>query len=266
MATFWSKDGWRKEPAWPKPDVMDRAIAAGVMFREPRVQDHDGWIRATREAASRLSPLEVGQAFLASLTSRRLDLRSALSSYAVARYLPEHTENYDPAITLGCVICGQFRRCRHGVMVPEDLNVLSFERFKWGGVRRDRVEYVAFDLEQFACAPRLDPTEADLDLGRQLIAHFRHLPASTTAAQAARALTMIPGSKSERDELVDILGVCGVLQTAEYPGYADQFIPALQRKQPSKRFVFGHYPTCWWTAADGVNERALSIFLPDLGE
>jgi hypothetical protein len=38
-----------------------------------------------------LSPAEVGEAFLASLTSRRLDLRSALGSYAVARLLPEHS-------------------------------------------------------------------------------------------------------------------------------------------------------------------------------
>lgn len=33
---------------------------------------------------------EAGEAFLASLSTRRLDLRSALGSWAVARYLPEH--------------------------------------------------------------------------------------------------------------------------------------------------------------------------------
>jgi hypothetical protein len=42
--------------------------------------------------------------------------------------------------------------------------VLSFERSKWGGVRTDHVEYIAFDLEQFARAPRLQPTPADISL------------------------------------------------------------------------------------------------------
>jgi hypothetical protein len=45
------------------------------------------------------------------------------------------------------------------------LNILSFERFKWGGVRRDNVAYVAFDLEQFVRAPRLQPTRADCHPG-----------------------------------------------------------------------------------------------------
>jgi hypothetical protein len=69
---------------------MQGAIEASVMFGEPRVEDHDGWVAAAPAAAGLLSPAEVGEAFLASPTSGRLDLRSALGSFAVARYLPEH--------------------------------------------------------------------------------------------------------------------------------------------------------------------------------
>lgn len=92
------------------------------------------------------------------LASRRLDLRSALGSYAIACQLPWHVFSpagdidpcggYTSVSPSDCGICGS--PARPG---PADLNLYSFERFKWGGVRRDDVSYIAFDLEQFSWAP-----------------------------------------------------------------------------------------------------------------
>ena len=147
---------------------------------------------------------------------------------------------------------------------PEDLNIFSLERFTWGGTRRDSIPYVTFDLEQFARTPRLQPSQADLDMAQQLINYLRQLPPKTTAAQAAPDLKMIKGTRAEREILLDILGVAGILQTYGHPGYADAFIPAVQRVTPPRHYVFKHYPICWWTAADGVNTRALRQFIPQL--
>jgi hypothetical protein len=205
-----------------------------------------------------VSAQEVGEAFLASLSSRRLDLRSALGSYAVARLVPEHPLS-TAARGFRCTVCGQYASGEE-----ENLNILSFERFKWGGVRRDYLPYAAFDLEQFAKAPRLKPTRPDIDTGRQLLDCLRQLPARTTAAQAVPQLKMIKGNKAQREIILDILGVTGILRTAEHPGYADAFIPKIQRSEPPLRFVFRHYPISWWTAADGVNLPALQQFLPQL--
>lgn len=260
MDTFWTLQGWRDRRAWPGPDEMRTAVEAGVMFTTRRTEDHDGWVRAARAAAAQLSPQEVGDAFLASLTSRRLDLRSALGSFAVARVLPEHPIELVPD-DHRCQVCAESKLAGDR---PEDMNVLSFERFKWGGVRTDDVEYIAFDLEQFARAPRLDPTDADIDLGQQLIDQFRRLPAETTAANAVSHLRMIKGNKAQRDKLIGILGVCGILQTKKHPGYTKAFVRLCDRKLPGRRFVDQAYPACWWTAADGVNAEALKIFLPHL--
>jgi hypothetical protein len=43
-----------------------------------------------------------------------------------------------------------------------DLNVLNFERFKWGGVRRDQPVYATFDLERSRCLDPPSPTDADV--------------------------------------------------------------------------------------------------------
>jgi hypothetical protein len=91
LGTFWSSQGWREPPAGPPDDVLVRAVQAGVMFPKPRVADHDGWVKAAREAAADVTAADVAAAFIASLTSRRLDLRSALGSFAVARVRPAHS-------------------------------------------------------------------------------------------------------------------------------------------------------------------------------
>jgi hypothetical protein len=88
--------------------------------------DHDQTIEAVRSATAQISATDAGNAFLASLTSRRLDLRSALGSFAVARNLPNHP--FQPGTDrVFCRICG---------LPPQpdaiDLNKFNFERFKWG--------------------------------------------------------------------------------------------------------------------------------------
>jgi hypothetical protein len=260
MDTFWSPGGWRSRPAWPSPGVMREAVRAGVMFSDPRTEDHDGWVRAARAAVAPLSVEEVSEAFLASLSTRRLDLRSALGSYAVARFLTDHPAEVEPD-DYRCRICGQHISAGNE---PEDMNVLNFERFKWGGARTDHIEYIAFDLEQFARAPRLRPRRADVELGQHMIDQLRGVPPETTAARAVTHLKMIKGNKAERDVLIGILGVCGILRTAEHPGYATSFVRSCDRALPGRRYVDQDYPACWWTASDGVNAQALAIFLPQL--
>jgi hypothetical protein len=47
-------------------------------------------------------------------------------------------------------------------------------------------------------------------------------------------------------------------------GYSLSFVRYCDRELPSRRFVDQRYPACWWTAADGLNADALSIYLPQL--
>jgi len=264
MDMFWSPKGWRRPPVPPPPDVLSRAVADGVMFARPVVQDHDAWIDAARRAVASLSVEQVADAFLESLSTRRLDLRSALGSYAIARLLPEHvfaprSRALNPtSMKLRCEICGQYPDSE------QDLNVLNFERFKWGGVRRDNICYVAFDLDQFARAPRRGSTNADLQIGRQLVDTLRRLPDDTTAPQAVAHLSMVKGNKAERENMLDVLGVCGILQTPEHHGYSQEFIPATHREYPPLRFVERTYPVSWWKGSNGVNNEALRQFIPQL--
>ena len=87
--TYWSSDGWKEIRSTPPKD-LDYARKAGYMF-DPVVINHDEIIRWATKARKQINLREVTQAFLASLSTRRLELRSALGSYAVARHLPAHS-------------------------------------------------------------------------------------------------------------------------------------------------------------------------------
>jgi hypothetical protein len=99
----------------------------------------------------------VADAFVARLSTRRLDWHSALGSYAVFRHLPDHEPiNEDER---RCTVCGFYLRlCLH------DANVLNFERFKWGGVRHTSPLYAMLDLELLSVSGSPQPTPADIQV------------------------------------------------------------------------------------------------------
>jgi len=127
--TYWSPTGWRTQRTTP---AADRAYAesAGYMFPAVPAKSagHDDWIARARAAAA-TTPLSAAAAgFVGSLSRRALPQRSALGTLASVRHLPQHGWRPWEAI---CGECGAAQRR------DLDLNVLSFERHKWGAVMTD---------------------------------------------------------------------------------------------------------------------------------
>lgn len=254
LRTYWSSAGWRENRSTPSADLR-QAIAAGVMFSEPRVVEHDELVADVRELAARADAQLIADAFVSSLSSRRLDLRSALGSFAVARHLPEHP--FAPRSgTAGCAICGA------NATDEIDRNILNFERFKWGGVRRLDLTYLWHDLELFArdAAPS-SVSGKDRSLLSTLLADLEQAPPDLTAPRAAQTLLRkFPSNVAERGVVLDILGVCSVLETPEHNGFKDRFVRDDDRPLPPERFVELAYPVCWWRGEHGVSADALREF------
>lgn len=248
---YWSSTGWRDEGERDvSPDDFRYAKQAGVMF-DPIDLTHDQIVASCLRIRERIRAEDVADAFLASLTTRRLDLRSALGSYAVIRHLPEHRHTGGRG---ACGICGEYNQSRAGT----DLNVLNFERFKWGGVRHQHLVYAAFDLEQFLAAGRPAPTQEDRAVLRSILDAIEGVNADVTAAQLQGKLSsLFKSNKAEREIVIGILGYCGILQAAEHPGYWDGFVPNDGRELPPRRFVDMSYPACWWRGRDGVDREAV---------
>jgi hypothetical protein len=132
LETYWSPRDWKRSQ---NIDPVDFAYArsAGYMFDAIELT-HDDIVERLLTVRGRISLRDAADAFVASLSTRRLDLRSALGSFAFASHFPDHrlaaeTSTRVPTGRLYCHVCDL---CCYRDGDREDLNILSFERFKWG--------------------------------------------------------------------------------------------------------------------------------------
>lgn len=256
FSKYWSSAGWRSARDVSMEDFA-YAKWAGVMF-DPAVFSHDRAVERAVKAVSVIDPRQVANAFLASLTTRRLDLRSALGTYAIGRHLQPHESSGVGA----CGVCGAFDSSE-----PIDLNVLNFERLKWGGVRHASPVYIALDLELFA-KTKIPPYSSD-DAGAflKVLDRAGSLPDSSRARDLEKAIGgLFKSNKSEREILLQILGYAGVLAPAAHPGFLCEFIPAHARELPPAGKIDWQYPFAWWRGSDAYNREAAAHWFPDLIE
>lgn len=251
--SFWSPGGWKPEASrGPSRDDFIYAKSKGVMF-DPITLDHE---LALNELLSQIADLDkrrVVDAFLASLSTRRLDWRSSLGSYAVFQHLPHHA----PITVSGrCSVCGMYL-----IAGETDLSILNFERHKWGGVRHRHVEYAALDLRLFRDSDAPKPTSEDVQIFRNIMSAIAAVPSDITSASVhTHFAKCLKSNKAERDVIVAVLGYCGILGTPEHPGFSGSFVPYCDRKLPDRRFVDMPYPACWWSGKVGINQAALGEF------
>jgi hypothetical protein len=139
--TYWSSKGWKDKYETP-PEDLAYAKTAGYMF-DPVELAHDEIIELLMLSFSLVSLNDVTNAFLASLSTRRLNWRSALGSFAIAQNFPRH--RFASANSY-CPVCGIYGNKKQ----REDLNVLNFERHKWDGIRHPDLFYIWQDLDLFA--------------------------------------------------------------------------------------------------------------------
>ena len=253
--TYWSSLGWKKGKYTPFEDFT-YAQNAGVMF-QPVSFSHDEAVKWLVSSYADVNLENICNAFLVSLSTRRLELRSALGSFAIARNFPAHNYHGNKYC---CTICGSFKHPS-----PFDLSLFNFERYKWGGVRHEHPEYIAFDLEQFSKLEPVKPTIQDLDLMRNIIDTIRQTKPEARPRDVEKELrvTLVSNIK-EREILLEILAYCGILQPGKHEGYYQSFPHYFKRTFPHVNKIDWTYPICWWHGLDGVNEDALAYYFPQL--
>lgn len=252
--TYWSSSGWKSESSIVSED-FEYSLNAGYMFK-PVSFSHDEIVEKVVKIARKIETHQVSNAFLASLSSRRLELRSALGSFAFARSFPNHKFVGD----FRCDICGEYLKDKN-----IDLNVLNFERLKWGGVRHLSAMYAAFDLEQFIEIEVSEPNKQDFEIFKKILDFARSVNNAAKPSDLEKLFSnLFPSNKDERRVLIEILGFCGILQPQNQQGFLTSFVNDNERQERPGAKNDWDYPVCWWRGNDGVNELALSVFFPHL--
>jgi len=226
--SFW-KNGWI-DPASriTTPEDFAYAKQKGLMFDALDIS-HDALVEQILSLRKQIPEEKPAAAFLSSFSAQRADWRSGIASWHFAAkltahdYLEKNAAGASPAQTVfqnvytphHCVICGAEREYQ-----AEDLNVLNFERMKWGGVRHGELMYVLLDLQLLSQCDIPEPSAADVEIFRKILAEIKaSAPKDQPGALRNRLTDIIALSKDQRSVLLEILAIIGVLkaQRADRP-------------------------------------------------
>lgn len=261
------RSGWSDEQSQgaTAEDIL-YAKSKGYWFDEVSYR-HDELVRKLVKVRNEITAKDVGDAFLASLSTRCLEFRSALASFAFASHFPDHqlesSESFRvPSGATCCTVCGFFE---FEIPKAENLNVLNFERHKWGGVRHDDLIYAWFDLSQFRLETHIEPTKDDVEILRNILRISASLPDEARPSVLAKELRgVLKSNLDERRVLIEILSKAGVLRPRNRPSYDREFVYPSLREHTGEHHNDWGYPAIWWRGSDGLNASALANFFPDI--
>jgi hypothetical protein len=244
---YWSAQGWvNKNDRKVSDRDLEYAKQKEMMF-DPISFNHDSLIKKIKILTKEISFSEVVSAFCYSLENRALNFRSCLSSYVYASNLSLHSHNKKDS----CPVCGCFSSGNI------DLNVLNFERHKWGGVRLLSLEYIWFDLMRFK-KEKYEVKQSNNQLINNLSFTLSSASKGLSASKIQQELSKhIKSNKAEREVLLGVFGICNILNHPEHQGFLYAFTEYKNRQLPDQRFIDLEYPFCWYNSDFGVNEKAL---------
>jgi len=258
--TYWSNKGWKENPSTSPKDFL-YAKEKGVMFDRITI-DHNECIEKIIKTVSSIQIEDIAKAFLSSLSTRRLDWRSGIASYHIAKMIPKHT--YTPIVagyhyidgkpkitSYTCEVC---KNLKYGIKgkekyQEEDLNVLNFERMKWGGVRHGDLLYTLFDLTEFKKVNPPEPTETDIEIFRNILDKINSCHPGDYPSKLRDKLADIPNLKSNKEErsvMIEILACIGILNPKSW-----------NRTEPGKHdWTYAVF----WRGADGYDENIVKKY------
>ena len=231
------------------PEELDAAKEQGYLFDPPAPISHDNTMSQLRALVEEIEPKDVANAFLYSLSTRKLEYRSALGSYWYAKAIPDHSHTEKNH----CYLCG---------WSPLDLctywntyDTFNHSRYTLGGGSHTAANYALFDLCEFQKLAKVTPTDEDWRILYAILDTVTQLEPQQKAGTLRQLLTkkkILKGNKNELSILLDILGICGVLASPDAPCYCDHFTNVYARSPVEHTNDFA-YPLNRWYACDGVN-------------
>jgi len=235
--TYWTSAGWTSdENRRTESANFEYAKEKGLMF-DPLTISKSEIVTRLHEIVQTISLKKITDAFLCSLTNKRLDWRSGLGSYSNANRL---------------LIENNFDDYYYGHGTNEDLNVLNFERIKWGGVRHHNGLYNWLDLTLLNSENVTPPTEQDIQTMQLILDVIRSSEIGETPSKLRdRLKEVLKGSKEERHVIMEILGCADIIKPLSH-----------DRKEPGKHdwnFVLH------WLGEDKYDKQNVNKYFGEYG-
>ncbi|MCZ9920452.1 hypothetical protein PQQ32_11705 [Brachyspira hyodysenteriae] len=219
---FW-KNGWIDDS---KMHINEEdflyAKEKGLMFDfSKEIIKYDELIKNISNLIKEIDFNDTVKAFLCSLSSRAIHLRSFVSSY----YLGQKIISYD--FSKNENIENEFYK-KYNIIVDdfklEHQNVYNFEKYKWGGVRLEQLSYIYFDLREFSKIDfEFNPTKEDINIFNAILEKIDSYNMKNDSANKMQKVLkdILKSSKYERIILLEILAYLDILEAKEERDYRD---------------------------------------------
>ena len=240
----------------------------GYMFDYPKYETHSDMLQRLRSILTQIDPRDIANAFLFSLSTRRLEYRSALGSYYYAMAIPEHEfmkshNEILAAASAHCYLCGwnAWKNVPNKFDIKYGYNFKNYERYKYGGseIGNTNLNYVIFDLEQFVKLPKVKPTDEDKRIFAKILSCVECLERTDKVGKLRDVIRKAKIFKTNKDEisvLLGQLGICGILASNAFPAYDVYFANEYERDPVEYKNDFS-YPVNRWYARDGIDSKRL---------
>lgn len=249
---YWSSTkGWQNNIL--SAEDFECAKKAGVMFDDVSF-NHDEIVQKALEQCNSISKAQVVESFLSSLSTRRLELRSALSSFACGCNLPLH--KFTPQENnIICSVCSEIHTNK-----SVDLNILNFERNKFGGVRHLRPTYINLDISLFSKMVVPKPTKSDVEILKSIIASLAALTSNKISDAEKAIKNSMQGNKNERVNIIATMGYCGILNIPNYEPFYKSYISVSERAHSNYSKSDWPFPADLWLPVYGLNQEAIQYW------
>jgi hypothetical protein len=233
---------------------------AGYMF-ECAKQTHDEAMVYAFQELAKCKKKHMTNLFLSSLSTARMDWRAGLSAYTVVRILPKHQLVSNG---INCRVCPTFNNR------IVDYSAINKTRYEIGGLDNyggNLYDWV-FMLRQHNMLPDKEPIKKDYEIFKAIIEIVKNADSNDGPSKIQKKLIDIEGFKSnkwQRGSLLETLGFCSILETAEHKGLLHQYVN-LGLAPSFRHSSFWAYPIDWWKGKDGINQEALSFWFGDYEE
>ncbi len=247
---------WHSYRGWQNNDIsnsdFEYAKKAGVMF-DPIINNHDLIIKKCVEICKETNKRTVVNAFISSLSSRDLGQRSSLSSFACGQNLPLHQKREQDKFS--CSICSEFVKNN-----TVDLNILNFERLKFGGVRHLNPTYIWLDLSILSKYKISKPNENDIIILKNIIDTLKTASIRRLSETEKILKSIVESNKNEREGLISTFGFCGILNVPKYHPFHLKYTPACERDHSDYSKSDWPFPADLWLPKYGFNEESIDYW------
>ncbi|WIH84099.1 hypothetical protein NEI00_02675 [Brachyspira pilosicoli] len=223
---FW-KNGWiDDDKSIINDDDFLYAKEKGLMFDfTDEIIKHDELIIKINDLVKEINFENTVRAFLCSLSTRQLNLRSFISSLYLGKKINIHSFINNKSYPSYCNECNDNYCIIGDDFNLQDRNVYNFEKYKWGGVRLEHLSYIYFDLEEFKKINDFEfyPTPYDVkifnDILKQIDSYNNEKDSANKLEKTLKDI--FPSSKYERIILLEILSYLDILEAKEEREYRD---------------------------------------------